>query len=110
MMRITNDSTLGAAKGDVDGGALPGHPGRQRFDFIKRYSGMIANAALARATSGVVLYAESFEDSDSAVVHLYWQCKRQRPPRTAQHFLQPGFQVKLLGRGIKLSHCNTERV
>ena len=51
------DAALGAAERDVDQGALPGHPHRQRPDFVEVGRRVVAQAALGRAARDVVLDA-----------------------------------------------------
>ena len=53
--RVADNTTLRAAKRNVNDGAFPGHPGRKRADFVESYVGSEADAALARpANDGVV--------------------------------------------------------
>ena len=50
---IADDAALGAAEGNVDDGALPGHPTGQGAHFVERDVGRVANAALGRAAGDV---------------------------------------------------------
>ena len=67
---VADDSALAAAERHLGHGALPGHPGRQRRDFVERDAGVVADAALGRAERDVVLHAVAGEDLDLAVVAL----------------------------------------
>ena len=46
---VADDAALGAAEGQVDDGALPGHPHGERRDLVQRHVGVVADAALGRA-------------------------------------------------------------
>ena len=56
--------------GIVRDGALPGHPRRERGDFVEGHAGVIADAPLRRPERDVVLDAVAGEDLNLAVVHL----------------------------------------
>ena len=107
-MRIAYDPAFRSAKRNVNNGAFPGHPGSQRFHFIKGDCRMVANTAFARPASAVVLHAESVENVERAVIHLDGQRKRKRTPRAPQHFAQAGFEAALFGGGVELAHSNAE--
>ncbi len=62
-MGFDDDAALGAAKRDVDDRALPGHPHRQRLDFVEGDVGVVADAALGRAAVDVVLDPVAGEDA-----------------------------------------------
>ena len=64
VLGIANDAALGAAEGDVDDRALPGHPARQGANFVERHIGRIAHAAFGRAAGDGVLHAVAGEDFD----------------------------------------------
>jgi len=68
--RVDLDAALGAAIGDVNHRALPGHHGRQGLDLVEVDIRMIADATLAGATHRRVLHAIALEDLDRAVIHL----------------------------------------
>ena len=68
--RIDGDAALGSAVRQADHRAFPGHPHRQGLDFLERHILVIANAALGRSRSGVVLDAVPGKDLDRTVVHL----------------------------------------
>ena len=76
MCGIADDAALGAAEGDVDDRALPGHPGGQRAHFVERDVGRVADAALGRAARDGVLHAIAGEDFQAAVVELNRECGR----------------------------------
>ena len=67
---VADDAALAAAERDVRHGALPGHPGGERRDFVEADVGMVANPTLGRPERDVVLHAIPREDFDLAVVHL----------------------------------------
>ena len=62
-------AALGSAEGDVDDGALPGHPGGERADFVERDVGSVTDAAFGGSAGDGVLDAVAGEDFDRAVVH-----------------------------------------
>jgi len=66
---VADDATLGSAEGDVDDGALPGHPGGEGADFVERDVGGVADAAFSGAAGDGVLDAVAGEDFDGAIVH-----------------------------------------
>src|SRR5262249_59213244 len=78
--RIDDHAALGAAVGDVDDGALPGHPHRQRFDLVQGDVWVVPDAALGGAAIDVVLDAVAGEDLYAAVVHLDGEVAGGPPP------------------------------
>ena len=66
---IADDAALGAAEGDVDDGAFPGHPGSECADFVEGDIRGVADAALAGAAGDGVLHTVAGEDLDGSVVH-----------------------------------------
>ena len=55
--RIAGHAALRAAERDVDEGALPGHPHRQRADVVEVGLRVVSQAALGRSARDVVLDA-----------------------------------------------------
>ena len=118
LVRIANDAALGAAEGDIDDGALPGHPAGQGADFIEGDVGRVADAALARAASDGVLHAEAGEDLEGAVVHGNRDVKDDFAVGIAQDLPEAFIEVELLGgdvetRGLRLPglfSCSRETV
>ncbi len=51
LLGVADDAALGSSEGDVDDGALPGHPGGEGADFIEGDVGRVADAALCGAAS-----------------------------------------------------------
>ena len=92
VMRIADHAALGAAQRDVDDGALPGHPHRQRANGVDGLLRVEADAALARAARIVVLHAEAAEDLYASVVHVARDGEVELTQRIAQ---------KLAGSRIK---------
>ena len=70
-LRITDDSALGSAEGDVDDGALPGHPGGEGADLVKGDVGGVADATFGGAAGDRVLDTIAGEHFDGAVIHAY---------------------------------------
>ena len=59
-------AALGAAVGDIEQGALPGHPHRQGADLVEGDVGGVAKAALGRSARDVVLHSVPDEQLDLA--------------------------------------------
>src|SRR5512143_735849 len=59
VVRIADDAALRATERDVDDGALPRHPHRERADRVDGFLRVEADAALARSAGVVVLHAET---------------------------------------------------
>ena len=100
-LRITDDAALGSAEGDVDDGALPGHPGGEGADFVERDVGAVADAALAGAAGDGVLDAVAGEDFDVAVVHGDGDVDDDFAGGVAEDFPDSGFEVESFGGLIK---------
>jgi hypothetical protein len=83
--RVHNDAALRAAVWQVHDGALPGHPHRQRLDFVQRHHRAVAQAALERPPRLVVLHPVAGEDADRPVIHAYREVHRQLALRMRQH-------------------------
>ena len=71
LLGVADHAALGAAEGDVDHGALPGHPHGQGAHLVQGDVGVVADAALGRAAADVVLHAVAGEDLHRAVVHAH---------------------------------------
>src|SRR5262245_7959021 len=67
---IAGHTALAATERNVDDGALPCHPRRERANGVNCFFGMPANAALGRAAGSVVLNAVPVKDVSAAIVHL----------------------------------------
>ena len=110
LVRIANHAALGAAEGNVDHGALPGHPAGQGADFVERDVGRVADAALGRAARDGVLHAESGEDFEVAVIHLHGDVDREFAVGIAQHAPQAFIQIELLGGQIEAGALRLPRI
>ncbi len=98
---VADDAALGAAEGNVDHGALPGHPTGQRAHFVQRDVGRVADAALARAAGNVVLHPEAGEHLDVAVIHGHRKMNNDFARRRSQQLPQAFIQVELACRKIE---------
>ena len=92
LLGVYGDAALGAAERDVDDGALPGHPHRERLDLVERDAGMEADAALRGAPRDRVLDAVPGEDLDLLVVHLDRYGHGQLALRQAQELARSGVE------------------
>ena len=63
---VADDAALGSAEGDVDDGALPGHPAGEGADFVEGDVGGVADAALGGAACDGVLDTIAGEDFDAS--------------------------------------------
>jgi hypothetical protein len=77
--RIDRHPSLRAPERDIHQRALPGHPHRQRADIIDVRRGVIAEAALGRPASDVVLDPIPGEHRDAAVIELDREVHRPFP-------------------------------
>jgi hypothetical protein len=96
LLRVDADAALGAAVGQVDGGVLDAHPGRQRHHLFQRHVGVVAHAALAGAAAQVVLHAVALEVRDIAVVQFDGDVDDQRALGALER-LGPARQVAQVG-------------
>src|SRR6202789_3324537 len=94
---VADDAALGSAEGDVDDGALPGHPGGEGADFVERDVGRVADAAFGGAARDGVLDAIAGEDFDAAVVHGDGDVDDDLAGGVAQDFPDAGFEVESSG-------------
>ena len=101
---IADDSTLGAAKGNVDDGALPGHPGGEGAHFVEVDLRGVANAALGRTARHGVLHPIAGEEFDAAIIHLHRDVYGDFARRLAENLPETGVEVEL-SRGQFEARC-----
>ena len=106
--RVADDSAFAAAEGDLRDGALPGHPRRQRRDFIQADIGVIADAAFGRAEADVVLDAVAGEDFDLAAVHLNRARHDDLPLGRRQDLPDARLEVHQTGGAVELLQHRTK--
>src|SRR5205085_4467687 len=99
---IDDDSALRAAKRDVDDGALPSHPHRERLDLVQRDVWVIADPTLRRSAVYVVLDAITGEHADALVVQLHREGACELALHLAQDLAEPGLELDELRRLIEL--------
>ena len=109
-LRIADHAALAAAKGNVHGGGFPGHPSRERFHFVERDTGVIADAAFGGAARDVVLHAKAGEDFHLAVVHLGRDGNFQDALRGSQNLAHAGIELQVLGGDIELDLRDAVRI
>ena len=109
-LRIADDAALCSAERHVHHRRLPGHPRRQRFHFIQRNVGMIANAAFAWPARNVVLHAESGHHAQLAVIHFRRQRHFQDPFGRPQHLPQSWIELQEFRRHVKLDLRDAKRI
>ncbi len=100
--RIDDHAALGAAEGDIDDRALPGHPHRQRAHLVERDVGVEADAALGRAAIDVVLDAVAGEHLDAPIVHAHGKIDDQLALGHAQNGAQALGKLQTFGGGVEL--------
>ena len=71
MLGIADDATFRASEGYGYDRAFPGHPHCERFHFIQRHIGAIANAPFGRATIDIVLDTIACKGLDAAIVEAH---------------------------------------
>ena len=101
VLGIANDSALGSAEGDVHHGALPGHPTGEGANFIERYVGRVAHAALGRAARDGVLHTVAGEDFQSAAVHHHRDVDDDFAVGLLQHAPQAFIEIEFAGGDVK---------
>src|SRR6202050_2100634 len=69
--RIADDATLRAAERNVNDSAFPRHPGRKCANFVERYVGCEADAALAWTAHDRMVHAVAYEDLHVPVIESY---------------------------------------
>src|SRR6202040_2176164 len=57
LLRVADDAALRSSEGDIDDGALPGHPGGERANFVEGDVGGVTDAAFGGAAGDGVLDA-----------------------------------------------------
>ena len=107
--RVDDDAALGAAVGQVDDGALPGHPHGEGAHLVEGHGGGVADAALVRAAGVVVLHAVAREGAHAAVVHLDGEVHGELAARPAQRFPQAAVQAQDVRRRVELLHARSRR-
>src|SRR6185369_11207270 len=95
-------AALAAAVGDADDRALPGHPHREGLDLVEGDVLVVADPALGRPATQVVLDAIAGEDLDRPVVHLHGEVDRQLAARLAEDAAQAGVKVESFGGQVEL--------
>jgi len=93
-LRIADDSAFGAPEGDVDDGALPGHPGGEGADFVESDVRRVTDAAFGGTTSDGVLHAVAGEDFDRAVIHADGDVNDDLTGWVAEDFPDTSVEVK----------------
>src|SRR6202011_767733 len=101
LVRIANDTALGASKRDIDHSAFPGHPAGQRAYFIERHIRRVADSAFGRTARDRMLYPKAGENFKMAIVHLYRYVDSEFAVGITQHAPQSLAQVELLSGQIK---------
>ena len=89
-------------------GAFPGHPGRERRDFVERHVRVIADAALGRSERDVVLNAIAGEDFDLAVVHLHRTRDDNLPLGVGEDAPDAWLEIEDAGRAVELLQHRSE--
>ena len=110
LVRVDDDAALRAAERDVDHGAFPGHPHRERLDLVQRDVGVVANAALGGSAVDVVLHAVTREDACVAVVELDRKVTGELALNLAQDLAKPRLQLDQPCGLIELRLCSAPLV
>ena len=107
---IADDAALAAAEGDVDHGALPGHPGGQRAHLVKVDVGSVADAALGRSARNGMLHAIAGEHLQPPVVQHHGDVHDDLARRRPQNFLHAFIQAQALSGFIEARLGGKQRV
>ncbi len=108
--RIASNAAFRAAKRNVDNGALPGHPGRERLAVVQIDIGVIANAAFAWATRVVVDDPIALEHPQMPVVHHDRHRYHHLSARVPQRLERVTVRLQDVGGPIELLQNVVERV
>ncbi len=109
-VRVADHAALGAAEGDVDHGALPGHPTGERAHFIERDVGCVADPSLGRAARDGMLHAKASKDFEMAVVHLDGNVHDNLAVGIAQNPPQALIEVEFLSSQVEAGALRLPRV
>jgi hypothetical protein len=109
-VRIANDSTLGAAKGNIHYRAFPGHPARERADFVEIDVRPIAQSTLGRPSRNRVLHAESSENLEVPIIHRHRDVHNDFAAGAAQHLPQALVEIQLMRRQIEAGGLRLPRI
>ena len=101
LRRIANDAALGAAKGDIDHGAFPGHLAGQRADFVQRHVGRESDAALARPAHQRMLHAIADEHFEVAAIEHHRNVDGDLLVGIAHEAVDALFEAQFLGGDFK---------
>src|SRR5215469_598998 len=82
---IADDTAFSASEGNIDDGALPGHPHGQGTYFVLGNFGAKADAAFGRAAIDVVLYAVARKHFHVSIVHAHGEINDEFAFRFAQN-------------------------
>src|SRR5205807_2502823 len=85
-------------------------PTGQRAHFIERDIGSIADAAFSRSARNRVLDAESGEDLEMSIIHLYRDVDRQFAVGITQNPPQAVVKIELLGSQVKTRPLRFPRI
>ena len=99
---VADDAPLGAAEGDVDQGALPGHPHGEGADLVNVGVRVEAQPALGRPSAGVVLHPVAGEHPRPAGLHGDGEVDRQFALRLLQDGVDGVVQVQNTGDVLQL--------
>ena len=103
LLGVDDDAALAAAVRDADDRALPGHPHGEGLDLVERDVLVVADAALGRAATQVVLDPIAGEDLDRSVVHVDREMDGQLAAGLAQDAAHAFVHPQAVGGEIELS-------
>jgi hypothetical protein len=95
--RVDDNATLGAAVRQVDHGAFPCHPHRQRLHLVEANEGAVADAAFHGPAGVVVLHPVAREHLGVAVVHADGEVDGQLAPAQLEDLEEVRVQVQQPG-------------
>ena len=107
--RVDRDAALRPAVGQLDHGALPGHPHRQGADLVDVDRRVVPQAALAGSARDVVLHAVPVEQLGGAVVAPQRDRDVDLAARCGQHRVHPGVVAEPADRAVELAERGAQR-
>jgi hypothetical protein len=107
---VDDDPALAAAVRDPDDRALPRHPHREGLDLVEADVLVVADPALRRTATQVVLDAVTGEDLDAAIVHVDGEMDGELATRLAQDEAHAGVEIETLGGQVELALGDFPRI
>src|SRR5450432_2054921 len=110
LLWIADDATFGPAKWNVDDGALPGHPRRQRAHFVDGHVWRIPDSALGKSARKIVLDPIALEDLHATRIHSRRDIDLQFSIGDPKYGVEVRIKFQQLCCSIETRHHRLERI